>query len=146
MTYAALACPGGTLALPSFQRDFGDTTASKATMVSMFKLGSFVGTALQLPFTEKYGRKMSILLAIIIFIGSAFPQIFAAGSVATFTVGRFFGGLAVGMLYISVPIYLAEFSPASVRGRFLNFFDILQAVGSLVSIGCNTETSTPLKW
>jgi len=128
---------GGTLALPSFQRDFGDTTTSKATMVSLFKAGSFFGTALQLPFTEAYGRKKSVALAIFIFIASAFPQIFAAGSVPVFTVGRFFGGFAVGMLYISVPIYLAEFSPASVRGRFLSFFDILQAVGSLLGFWIN---------
>lgn len=113
-------------ALPSFQDDFGDTTTSKATMVSLFKAGSFFGTALQLPFTERYGRKKSVFLAIVIFTGSAFPQIFAAGSVPVFTVGRFFGGFAVGMLYISVPIYMAEFSPASIRGRMLNFFDIFQ--------------------
>jgi len=78
---------GGTLALPSFARDFGDTTTSKATMVSLFKAGSFFGTALQLPFTEAYGRKKSVALAIFIFIASAFPQIFAAGSVPVFTVG-----------------------------------------------------------
>lgn len=100
-------------------------------MVSLFKAGSFFGTALQLPFTEAYGRKNSVAVAILIFVASAFPQIFAAGSVAVFTVGRFFGGFAVGMLYISVPIYLAEISPASVRGRFLSFFDIFQSIGSL---------------
>ena len=32
---------------------------------------------------------------------------------------------------------LAEFSPASVRGRFLSFFDILQAVGSLLGFWIN---------
>lgn len=123
---------GGTLALPSFIADFGDTTSSKANMVSLFKAGSFFGTALQLPITQKYGRKFSVQVANIIFIASAFPQIFAAGSVPIFMFGRFMGGFAVGILCITVPIYLAEFSPSSFRGRIIGFFDIMQAVGSLL--------------
>ena len=101
-------------------------------MVSLFKAGSFFGTALQLPITQKYGRKFSVQVANLIFIVSAFPQIFAAGSVPVFMVGRFLGGFAVGILCITVPIYLAEFSPSSFRGRIIGFFDIMQAVGSLL--------------
>ena len=51
---------GGTLALPSFQREFGLNVLSKtarsnarANMVSLFQAGSFFGAGLQLPLNEK---------------------------------------------------------------------------------------------
>jgi hypothetical protein len=52
-------------------------------MVSLFQAGSFFGAGLQLPFTEKYGRKWSVIFSNIIFIASAFAQTFANGSVVS---------------------------------------------------------------
>lgn len=34
------------------------------------------------------------------------------------------GGFAVGFLSLIIPVYLAEFAPASIRGRLVGFFDI----------------------
>jgi MFS family permease len=83
---------GGTLALDSFVRDFklderGSNTS--ANLVSLFQGGSFFGAGLQLPLTEKFGRKYTILFANVIFMASAFAQTFAHGSVEVFMVGRF---------------------------------------------------------
>lgn len=86
----------GTLALPSFQREFGLDVLSKparsnarANMVSLFQAGSFFGAGLQLPLNERYGRKWTIIVSNILFIASAFAQTFANGSVAAFQFGRF---------------------------------------------------------
>jgi MFS family permease len=76
---------GGTLALPSFKADFKlsgkNATNQKANMVSLFQAGSFFGAGLQLPVTERFGRKWAVIVANLIFIASAFVQTFAAGSV-----------------------------------------------------------------
>jgi MFS family permease len=68
---------GGTIALDSFQRDFGLTDKSddekdaiNANLVSLFQGGSFFGAALQLPITQKFGRKWSIIISNILFIAS----------------------------------------------------------------------------
>jgi hypothetical protein len=51
---------GGTLALPSFQREFGldlmsktERSNARANMVSLFQAGSFFGAGLQLPLNER---------------------------------------------------------------------------------------------
>ena len=80
---------GGTIALNSFQRDFGildkpsdERDAISANLVSLFQGGSFFGAALQLPFTQRFGRKWSVIVSNIIFIVSGFMQVFADGSLA----------------------------------------------------------------
>ena len=52
-----------------------------ANLVSLFQGGSFFGAALQLPFTQTFGRKWSIIVSNIIFIASGFMQVFANGSI-----------------------------------------------------------------
>lgn len=87
---------------------------TRANLVSLFQGGSFFGAGMQLPFTEKYGRKWSVIFANILFIASAFAQTFAAGSVGIFMFGRFLGGFSVGFLslviresaHLLIPIFL----------------------------------------
>ncbi|KAJ9096729.1 hypothetical protein QFC21_004999 [Naganishia friedmannii] len=131
---------GGTLALDSFKRDFRmseRSSTTQANLVSLFQGGSFFGAGMQLPLTEKFGRKWTILFANVIFIASAFAQTFSHGSVEIFMVGRFLGGFAVGFLSLIIPVYLAEFSPPSIRGRLVGFFDIFIQVGTLAGFWIN---------
>jgi sugar porter (SP) family MFS transporter len=142
-------------------------------MVSLFQAGSFFGAGLQLPFTEKYGRKWSVIFSNIIFIASAFAQTFANGSVVSprlsvnltvvarrqlipsstfslshqpvFNFGRFLGGFAVGFLSLVIPVYLAEFSPPSIRGRLVGFFDIFIQVGTLAGFWINYAIETTME-
>lgn len=74
------------------------SSTTQANLVSLFQGGSFFGAGMQLPLTEKFGRKWTIIFANVIFIASAFAQTFANGSVEVFMVGRFLvsSRLAVG--------------------------------------------------
>jgi MFS family permease len=92
---------------------------------------------MQLPFTERYGRKWSVIFSNLIFIVSAFAQTFANGSNGAFMAGRFLGGFAVGFLSLVIPVYLSEFAPASIRGRLVGFFDIFIQVGTLAGFWIN---------
>lgn len=58
-------------------------TKQKADLVSLFQAGSFFGAGLQLPITERWGRKYSVMFANFLFIASAFAQTFALGSVVS---------------------------------------------------------------
>jgi hypothetical protein len=70
------------------------SSTTQANLVSLFQGGSFFGAGLQLPLTEKFGRKWTILFANVIFIASAFAQTFSHGSVEIFMVGRFLVSLS----------------------------------------------------
>ena len=55
--------------------------------------------------------------ACIFLLGSAMQT--GASSVATLVVGRFIGGIGVGMLSMVVPMYIAEVAPPEIRGTLL---------------------------
>ncbi len=76
--------------------------------------------------SDAFGRRNILLLAAALFtvsaIGSALPR-----SLAEFAVARIIGGVGVGMASMLSPLYIAEISPAPVRGRMvsLNQFAII---------------------
>lgn len=66
---------GGTLALPSFQRDFGLDVADQhqrdtlsGNIVSTFQAGTFFGALLAFPMAEKYGRKIGMIVSALVFL------------------------------------------------------------------------------
>ncbi|KAH8832407.1 general substrate transporter [Flagelloscypha sp. PMI_526] len=135
---------GGTIALTSFQRDFGmlHLSASQfnnasANLVSLFQGGSFFGAGLQYPITLKIGRKWTIILSNVLFIASGFMQVFANGSLDLMMGGRFMGGFAIGISSLVIPIYLSEYAPANIRGRLVGFFDIFIQVGTIFGFWTN---------
>jgi sugar porter (SP) family MFS transporter len=62
-----------------------------------------------------------------------------------FVFGRFLGGFAVGFLSLVIPVYLAEFSPPSIRGRLVGFFDIFIQVGTLCGFWINYAIETTME-
>lgn len=61
--------------------------------------------------------------------------------------GRVVVGAAIGLLSATVPIYLAEISPKSVRGSISSLFEVTVAFGILlaflITLGFNTHSVTP---
>jgi len=55
------------------------------------------------------------------------------------------GGFAVGFLSLIIPVYLAEFSPASIRGRLVGLFDIFIQVGTLGGFWINYGIESSLE-
>ena len=106
-------------------------------------LGSFLAGKL----TDRYGRKRMLVWV-------AF--LFAATSVATalapnflfFVSARFLGGLAVGAVSLLSPMYVAEVSPASIRGRMGTFYQMSIITGILISYCINylLRNSGPNNW
>jgi len=55
---------------------------------------------------------------------SAVLQIAASNSLDMIYAGRALGGFSVGMVTTVCPVYLAEVSPPSIRGRLVGFCEI----------------------
>jgi sugar porter (SP) family MFS transporter len=85
---------------------------------------------------ERFGRKKVIIaIAFIFAITSVFSAL--APNWITLVVCRFVGGLAIGASSVLGPMYIAEISPAHLRGRLVAFFQVNVTLGLLAAYSSN---------
>ncbi|RSM11734.1 hypothetical protein CEP52_002912 [Fusarium oligoseptatum] len=138
---------GGTMALESFIRDFGLDTAEKTerdtlqgNIVSTFQAGCFFGALLTFPIAEKYGRKRTIIGAALVFLLGGTLMTAANGKMAMVVAGRAVAGLGIGASSLTVPVYIAETAPPSIRGRLVGIFEIASQGGGMLGFWINYAT------
>src|SRR6266496_1941013 len=82
-------------------------------------LGCVLGAAIAGVLSDRLGRKKVLLLAAVLFfvsaIGTAIPR-----NLIVFVWFRIICGVAVGAASITSPMYIAEISPARIRGRMVS--------------------------
>lgn len=137
---------GGTVALPSFKKEFGLDKMTKAhadfvvsNVISVFHAGCFFGALISYPFSYYWGRRWSLILAaVLITIGSAVMLAAShANGLGPIYAGRVLAGLAVGFSTNLTPVYLSEISPPAIRGRVIALYEIGWRVGDLVGFWIN---------
>jgi len=104
--------------------------------VSLALLGSAVGALASGYISDKYGRIKPMLLASVMFtvsgLGAGFPF-----TVWDFIFWRFLGGVGIGLASAITPAYIAEISPADLRGRFGSLQQLAIVVGIFVAMLSN---------
>lgn len=126
---------GGTLILPSFEREFGlDNKSQKqlddltSNIVSCFQAGMFFGALSSYFVSDRWGRKWCMTLAIIVFSVGASMQTGSQGIVALIMAGRALAGLGIGAAAPVIPVYalvLLHFIPKILMcGRNLRCMQI----------------------
>jgi MFS family permease len=83
-----------------------------------------------------YGRRR-ILLGVAILFAVTTAATGLAPTFTAFVVARFAGGLAVGTASLLSPMYVAEVSPARLRGRLSTLYQLSIVTGILVSFCVN---------
>jgi sugar porter (SP) family MFS transporter len=82
-------------------------------------LGCVAGVALAGILSDWLGRKKTLIFAAVLFlisgIGTAIPR-----NLAEFVIFRIIGGIGVGAASIASPMYIAEITPARIRGRMVS--------------------------
>ena len=104
--------------------------------VSCLTLTSTMAMMVAGPLSDKYGRKLVLKYAAILYAVSAVLSAIAP----TFTlliIARMIGGLGVGASLIIAPMYIAEISPAKIRGRMVSFNQLNIVVGISVAFFTN---------
>jgi len=94
-------------------------------------LGCAIGVAFAGVISDRLGRKKVLILAAILFfvsaVGTALPK-----TITAFIIFRIIGGLGVGAASMSSPMYIAEISPARIRGRMVSVNQFAIVTGFLV--------------
>jgi MFS transporter, SP family, arabinose:H+ symporter len=94
--------------------------------------GSFVSGRL----ADRYGRKPLLLIVAVLFALTSIATALAP-SFTAFITARLLGGIAVGGVSLLSPMYVAEVSPPSIRGRMGTLYQMSIVVGIIVSYGIN---------
>ena len=100
--------------------------------MSMAVAGAIVGAAIGGWINDRFGRKISILLADGLFAVGALVMAFAQVP-WMIILGRFFVGLGVGMASMTAPLYISEASPARIRGALVSTNGLLITGGQFLS-------------
>ena len=139
---AMIAATGGLLfgfdtgvisgAIPFFQKDFGIDNNMIELITSAGLLGAILGALFCGRLTDRLGRKKVILASAVIFaVGAIWSGV--AVDVWNLVLARLFLGIAIGVSSFAVPLYIAEISPAKVRGMLVSMFQLMVTIGVLVS-------------
>jgi sugar porter (SP) family MFS transporter len=95
-------------------------------------IGCAVGVLLVGPLSDRFGRKRALFLAAVLFllsgIGTAISQ-----DIGIFIAFRFLGGVGIGIASMSTPMYIAEITPAHLRGRMVSVNQIA-IVGGIAGV------------
>jgi SP family xylose:H+ symportor-like MFS transporter len=94
-------------------------------------LGCAIGAAVAGVLSDRLGRKKVLIVSAVLFlvsaVGTALPR-----DIATFIIFRIIGGVGVGTAAMSSPMYIAEISPARMRGRMVSVNQLAIVTGFLV--------------
>lgn len=82
--------------------------------------------------TERFGRKVVIMIASFVFTGGA-VMMALSNSKEILLIGRLVVGAGIGFASMSVPIYVAEAAPASIRGALVSLNQLFITIGILLS-------------
>ncbi len=116
-------------AVGGLQQGFGASNAGTGFAVASILLGCAGGALVAGRLADRVGRRPVMIGCAAVF---AVTAVWAggAGSATAFTIARLASGIAVGAASVVCPAYIAEISPARLRGRLAS----LQQLGIVIGI------------
>ena len=144
--YDTAVVSGAEQALDSFFRtasDFTYTAWMHGFTASSALIGCVIGGALSGVLASRLGRKKTLIIAAALFfisaVGSWYPEsgILPEGEASfsllvMFNIYRIIGGVGVGLASAVCPMYIAEISPANIRGMLVSCNQFAIIFGMLV--------------
>ncbi|RLN37275.1 hypothetical protein BBJ28_00010300 [Nothophytophthora sp. Chile5] len=109
----------GVLVLLKSPEVFDLTDLQSESVVSAAIGGAIVGAALSSCGNHVFGRRMVILLSSAMFAAGSGLMAMAESFIALLF-GRLVVGIAIGFASMTVPLYIAEVSPPSIRGQLVS--------------------------
>jgi len=115
-------------AIEALTLNFGLSDVMKGWASGCVLVGAALGVLMVGPISDRYGRKKALFIAAALFmlsaIGTALPK-----DIWVFIGFRFLGGIGIGIASMSTPMYIAEITPAHLRGRMVATNQIAIVIG-----------------
>ena len=121
-------------AKPFYEMYFGisDSPLMQGVAMTTALVGCLVGAMVAGSAADRWGRKPLLMLSAVLFTVSAI----ATGLFSDFTmfnIARFVGGIGIGVASALAPMYIAEVSPAEIRGRMVSLNQMTIVLGILAA-------------
>ena len=119
-------------AKPFYELYFGisDSPVMQGVAMTTALIGCLVGAMVAGAAADRYGRKPLLMVSAVLFTVSAI----ATGlfnDFILFNIARFIGGVGIGVASALAPMYIAEVSPANIRGRMVSLNQMTIVLGIL---------------
>ncbi len=106
-------------------------------------VGCLIGAAISGFLSDKYGRKHLLIASAALFFVTSILTGFST-TFNLFVTARIFGGVAIGLASNLSPMYIAEVSPAEVRGKYVSINQLTIVVGILAAQLVNWLIADPV--
>lgn len=106
-------------------------------------IGCLIGAVAAGRLSDGFGRKRLLTLSALVFAASSLGTALAA-SFVTFVAWRILGGFAIGLASGISPVYIAEISPAHLRGRLVSLNQMAIVIGILLAQIVNWLIARPV--
>lgn len=121
-------------AKPFYELFFGitDSPVMQGVAMSTALIGCLFGAMVAGAAADRFGRKPLLTVSAVLFTVSAI----GTGLFSDFTlfnIARFVGGVGIGVASALAPMYIAEVSPASIRGRMVSLNQMTIVLGILAA-------------
>ncbi|HVP90253.1 MAG TPA: sugar porter family MFS transporter [Terriglobales bacterium] len=129
------------------KEQFSLNSLQEGWAVSVVLIGCMFGAGLAGPISDRIGRRRFMLLSAVLFlvsaVGCAVPR-----TITEFVVFRFIGGLGIGSAAVLSPLYIAEVSPARIRGALVSVNQMAIVTGILLAYFINWvfASAGPANW
>ena len=126
-------------------RDFQLTTIQQEVIVSTLLIGALIGAFFGGFIADHFGRKKTLFLTLILFFIGVLTLTDAHGF-QTLLIGRFISGLAIGIVSMAVPLYIAEMSPPENRGALVSLNQLCITLGILIAYIVTYSFAPKAEW
>ena len=121
---------GGAKPFYELYFSISDSPLLQGVAMTTALIGCLVGAMVAGAAADRYGRKPLLMVSAVLFTVSAI----ATGlfnDFSLFNIARFMGGVGIGVASAMSPMYIAEVSPAGIRGRMVSLNQMTIVLGIL---------------
>nr|CAI6447475.1 AAC_HP1_G0012790.mRNA.1.CDS.1 [Saccharomyces cerevisiae] len=111
-------------------------------MVSIINIGCAIGGIILAKLGDMYGRKMGLIVVVVIYIIGIIIQIASINKWYQYFIGRIISGLGVGGIAVLSPMLISEVSPKHIRGTLVSCYQLMITLGIFLGYCTNYGTKT----
>lgn len=132
-------------AKPFYEKFFGiaDAASLQGWAMSCALVGCLLGAVSSGAFSDRFGRKRLLIFSALLFTLSALGT-GASNAFTPFIIYRILGGIGIGLASNLSPMYIAEVSPAHMRGKFVSLNQLTIVIGILLAQIVNWQIAQPV--